>query len=391
MKDVIAMVLAGGRVDELGVLTQIRSKSALPFGGIHRIIDFPLTNLMESDIEKVGILSQYRPYSLMNHVGIGIPWDYTGKRRDLKFLPPYEGEGDFDWYRGTADAIYQNIHFIERYNPKYVLIISGDHIYRMNYHSVISFHKKMKADLTIVLKAMEIKGPTRFGIAEIRKDGRIVNYEEKPQEPKSNLVSLTIYVFNKEILIEKVKENAATGKNFQIYSEIIPSMVMSHRVFGYIFDGAWEYAREIESYHRAHINLLSQQRSGGVKIAAVRTNLEAQGIVYAPSPFFGNNADVKQSLISPGCFIDGSVSKSIISPWVRVGKNSKVINSIIFHNVKIENDCYIKDVIIDKNVFIGKGSKIGGGGGGGITVIGKNVCISDGSEIEKGSMIQPKV
>ncbi|HOI11391.1 MAG TPA: sugar phosphate nucleotidyltransferase, partial [Myxococcota bacterium] len=211
MNDVLAMVLAGGRVDAMGVLTARRSMAAVPFGGFYRVIDFVLSNLSESQVEPVGILSQYRPYSLMDHVGIGRPWDYNGRSRELMFLPPFEATGERDWYRGTADAVYQNLHVLERYRRRDALVLSGDHVYRMDYRPVLDFHHRTGADVTMVFKRMDVGRPARFGVGVLGEGGRVLDYLEKPADPPSDLASMTIYVFRADVLAEAVRRNAATG------------------------------------------------------------------------------------------------------------------------------------------------------------------------------------
>lgn len=401
MKNIIAFILAGGRVDEMSVLTMSRCKSSVPFAGMYRIIDFPLTNLSLSGIDHVGILSQYRPSSLMDHVGIGHHWDYDTSKRDLKFLPPYQGSADSDWYKGTADAVYQNLHFIKRYNPKDVLIISGDHIYRMNYNAVLSFHRSKQSDLTIVFKPMKISGKCRFGIGEVDNDGRVVSYEEKPEKPQSNLASLTIYIFKTDILLQELAENEKSGKTYHIYNEIIPRMVKNNRVFGYIFRDYWEYSRTIDSYYQAHMDLLTLRPALNLK--GLMTNLEDHDIGDAPEAIIGKNAIVKNSILSPGCYIEGTVLNSVLSPWVRVEDSAEIKNSIIMHKSVIKKGAILNKVIMDKYSEVSPYSKIGADEsmesivitseihGHEVTLIGKKVFIPENSVIGKNCIIWSNV
>lgn len=359
MKDVIAMVLAGGRVDSMGVLTAHRSQAAVPVGGMFRIIDFPLTNLSESGVEKVGILSQFKPQSLMDHVGIGRPWDYNGRTRELSFLPPYEGTSAHDWYRGTADAVFQNLHYIARHRPRDVLVLAGDHVYRMDYRPLIAFHRRKKADLTMVFKRMDPGRPSRFGVGVLAQDGRLINYEEKPRDPPSDLVSLTIYVFRAEVLIRRVQENALTGRTFHLYDEVIPRMVGEDRVFGYVFDGPWEYCRPLEAWYDLHMRLVSKP-SRCVPMDRVRTNLENQGICEAPPALFELGSRVKCSLVAPGCVVRGTVENSVLFPFVSVEEEAVVRDCVLLHGCVVRRKAKVVHAVLDKHVEVGEGAEVVG-------------------------------
>ena len=379
-KDIVALVLAGGIVKELGVLLKRRSKAALPFGGLYRIIDFPLTNLSVSNIPVVGILSQYRPSSLMDHVGVGRPWDYNQRTRELLFLPPQQGMGPSDWYKGTADAVYQNIPFLERYMPQDVMILAGDHVYSMDYAPFIKFHREMDADLTMVFKPMEVKSPCRFGIGVLDDDHRLIDYEEKPGHPKSNLASLTIYIFKYKVLLEEIIYNSKNGKKFQLYSEVIPHMLESNKkVFGYIFDGAWKYLRTMNEYYEEHI-MLAKGLSDLTLDRGIITNLEVQGVGDAPASLV--EGDVSNAFISPGSHIMGSVKNSVLGPWVRVHHGAVVQDSIIMGNVEISEGSIIRRAILDKGVRVGKNSVIDGKDG--LAVVGWKKTILEGSVLGKG-------
>ena len=382
MRDLVAMVLAGGRTDALGVLTEKRPQSAIPFGGMFRVIDFVLTNLAESGVEKVGILSQYKPLSLMDHVGIGRPWDYNGRTRELSFLPPYQGSKEIDWYKGTADAVYQNLHFIERHKPKDVLVLSGDHVYRMDYRPLIAMHREMKADLTMVFKPIEVSSPCRFGIGVVGKNGRVLRYFEKPEVPESNLVSLTIYCFRREVLEEQVKENARTGKTFHIYDEIIPQLVQHGKVYGFIFRRGWEYLRPVSAFYDAHMRLL-RVRGEKVSMERVRTNLEEEGLAEAPPVYFSSGGVATRSLVAPGSMIFGGVRRSVVFPYVRVEEDTFVAESVVFHRCHIARGARVRRAILDKGCFIGEGAVLDGGDG--LIVLGKGVKVMDGAVL-KGTM-----
>jgi glucose-1-phosphate adenylyltransferase len=279
MNRVVALILAGGRVDELSVLTLSRPKSAVPFGGMYRVIDFPLSNLMHSGIEKVGILSQYRSFSLINHIGIGSWWDFVGRDRGATMLMPSTGHKVGDWYRGTSDAVLQNFEFIYENNPETVLILSGDHIYKMDYSRMLNYHREMDSDLTLAFSAIDPSECHRFGVAEIDgKDtepgGRVVEYREKPQKGTYRLASLTIYMFKPEVLVEVLLDNASRSGSHEFGRDIIPAMVDKYTVYAYKFSGYWGYTRTIDEYWRTNMDLLGEDPK--IKLAdwQVRTNLD---------------------------------------------------------------------------------------------------------------------
>lgn len=386
MIDTLAMVLAGGRVDAVGVLTARRSMAAVPFGGMYRVIDFVLTNLSASRVEHVGILSQYRPASLMEHVGIGRSWDFNGRTRELSFLPPYQGTRDVDWYRGTADAVFQNLHIIERARPRDVLVVSGDHAYRMDYRPLLDFHRRARADLTMVFKRMDCGSPSRFGVGVLGDGRRVVRYLEKPADPPSDLASLTIYVFRTEVLVARLKENAATGQTFHLYDEVIPRMVAQDRVFGFVFKGAWEYLRPISGYHAAHMRLLSP-RGGAVPLEGVLTNLDAQGVADAPSASFSGKGSARRSLVAPGCHLAGRVRNSVLFPWVQVEEGAVVEDSVILHETVIRRGARVVRAVVDKQVVVGEGAFVGGGEE--IAAVGKLAHIAGGARVAPGAAVNP--
>ena len=261
MADILAFVLAGGRVDELSVLTFDRPKSALPFAGNYRVIDFALSNLMHARIRRVGILSQYRSTSLINHIGTGASWDMTGRRRQVTLLPPSTGQKNSDWYKGTADAVAHNLDFINENNPDLVLILSGDHIYRMDYQRLIQFHQEHKADVTAGFIKVPLEEAHRFGLGvmeekEGRPGGRLRSYQEKPSAPQSQWASLTIYLFKTEVLLEILKQTHPHSEGIEFGRDIFPSLVHQYRVFGYIFSGYWGYTRTLDEYWRTHMDLV---------------------------------------------------------------------------------------------------------------------------------------
>lgn len=392
-KDIIAMVLAGGRVDELSVLTAKRPKAAVPIWGIYRIIDFALSNLMNSGIDIVGVLSQYKPYSLISHIQNGFHWDFIGRGREIRILSPFKGNADSDWYKGTADAIYQNLNFIDHFDCEDVIVISGDHIYSMDYRKVLKFHKDNNADLTIVFKQIPISEAHRFGIGEIDSNQRVVRYEEKPSVPFCSNASLTIYIFKRDVLKRVVIHNAQHGKRFQIYSEIIPYMLEKNfRVFGYIFEGYWQYARTYKEYYRTNLDLLNKDNLTILESMNIRTNTSFFQYSDAPPTFISDGSRVENSIISPGVRVYGSIINSIISPDVVVGEGATIRNSIIFSSTNIKEGCQISNAIIDKNVIIEKDCIVGESEpleDTVITLVGKGTHIPANTKVEKGCIIHP--
>ena len=412
MDEVLAMVLAGGRVDELLCLTEKRPKSALPIFGIYRIIDFALSNLMHSGIHNVGVLSQYRPYALVRHIGTGEHWDFVGRKRGIRILPPYRGFKESDWYKGTADAVYQNISYIEEFNPKHLLIISADHIYCMNYKPFFQLHNEKDADLSICFTKVKTK-TTRFGYGIINKDGRLMEYLEKPETPLSDWVSMTVYLFKTDFLIDILKTNARESSH-EFGRDIIPKLLSTSRVFGFKFKDYWAYARTVDSYYETNMDLLKGKIN--LKKWQIRTNLLERCADSDRLPAHIDD-DISNSIVSDGCVIEGKVKNSILSPGVKVESGAEVIDSIVFQDTKIGHNAKLKKVICDKDSQIGEASIIGGIDenipskefgdllSSGITILGKNSNIPpktvigantviyssgeiDNSKIESGSIIR---
>ena len=285
----LAMILAGGRVDELSALTYYRPKSALPFGGFARVIDFPMSNLMHSGLEKVAVLSQYRSYSLINHIGTGAAWDMIGRYRGVSILPPFQGSEESRWYRGSADAVFQNLDFIRYHAPENILILSGDHIYQMDYREMINYHQRQDADLTIAfLKVDRQEAVDRFGVADIEdrgdgQGGRVLDYREKPAEPSYDWASLTIFCFRPAVLYEVLQANAADDFSHEFGRDIIPRLLREkRRVYGYTFSGYWGYTRTVEEFWRTNMDLLGDKPKIPLNEWGLRTNLEHRRIRDCP-------------------------------------------------------------------------------------------------------------
>jgi len=397
----LAMILAGGRVDELDVLTYYRPKSAVPFGGFARVIDFPLSNLLHSGIEQVAILSQYRSYSLINHIGTGAAWDMIGRDRGVSILPPVKGNSDLkastDWYRGTADAVYKNLDFIKYHKPEEILILSGDHIYKMDYQDIISYHHQKDADLTIAFLKVSQEEAKRFGIAAIDTEdgelgGRVTDYWEKPENPEAGWASLTVLVFKPEILYEALNENQQAD-SFEFGKDIIPQLVAAgKKVYGYKYKGYWGYTRTVEEYWQSNMNLLGDNPPIDMEAWGLRTNMDHRGIRDAQPALIRSDATVQNSLVYNGCVVEGTVRNSILFPGVHVAKGAVVENSVLFFNNKIGENCSFNKVITDVNSSFADSVVIGtknGGTEGKVTVIGWDNHVPEGMIIEEGATIYP--
>ena len=405
MRKTVAMVFAGGRAEEMSVLTMRRPKAAVIFGGAYRMIDFALTNLANTKaIENVGILTQYRPSSLVDHVGIGLAWDFVGTRRGVRFLPPYLGPDHSEWYRGTADALYQNIDFLDLHQPDDVLIVSGDHAYNMDYTALLRFHEEHAAEVTLAFTPME-QDPSRFGIAELDSERRIVSYTEKPEHPRTNLASMTVYVFKRDVLVEELRRHAADRdkpRSFQIYDEILPRMMARRRTFGWVHYGPWEYARTLDAYYAAHQDLLGNKPRLDLLSWSVRTNtMTRRAAPPTPTRLFPG-ATVANSIVSGGCRIEGRVEGSVLSPDVTIGRGALVRDSILWDKVEVQDGAVLDRVICDKRCIIGARAHVGVGESSppndeqpksltcGATVLGMDVHVPQGGEIGRNCVIYPR-
>ena len=393
----LAMILAGGRAEELNVLTYYRPKAAVPFGGFARVIDFALSNLMNSGIEQIAILSQYRSYSLINHIGTGAAWDMIGRYRGVSILPPFIDSEQNDWYRGSADAVYRNLDFIRYHDPDEILILSGDHIYQMDYRDVISYHHEKNADLTVVCKQVARKRGHRFGMAAIdnedgERGGRVTTYQEKHENPEGDWSSLTVLCFKPKILYQALEENQS-DETFEFGMNIIPRLVKQGKsIYGYKFHGYWGYTRTVQEYWNANMDLIGDNPLIDMERWGVRTNLDHRGLRGYQPALIGEKADVKNSLIYNGCVVDGSVKDSILFPGVHVGKGTHIEDSVIFFNNKIGKNCVIKKMISDVNTSYGNNIEIGvdlGDTTKEIAIIGWNNKVPDGTKIGRGVTITP--
>lgn len=401
LKRVVTLILAGGQGDRLSVLSEERAKPAVVFGGRYRIIDFALSNVVNSGLSQVGILTQYRPRSLNDHIGIGRPWDLDRSGGGVTLLQPYLGRESSDWYRGTADAVFQNIYYLEETRADIVLILAGDHIYKMNYDELIAYHQEKEADVTVPLYEVPLEEAHRFGVLTVDDDGRIVEFLEKPEQPKSNLISMGIYVFNKQMLIEQLVEDARRNTTHDFGRDIVPSMVDEGcGAYGFKFQGYWRDVGTIESYYDANMDLLEDlpQLNLYDPDTYIRTGLPE----YPPAKV-GRRAYTSRSLLNPGCIINGHVEHSVLSPGVFVEEGAVVRDSIIFDDTRIESGAIVERSIVDKEVLVGKNAYVGYGDDwspnrerpdivhDGITIVGKRAKLPPYVRVGRNCVIGPNV
>ncbi len=390
----LALILAGGRVDELGALTAFRPKSAVPFGGFARVIDFPLSNLMRSGLERVAILSQYRCFSLINHIGTGAAWDMIGRHRGISILPPFQGSAYTSWYKGSADAVYQNLDFVRFHDPEEILILSGDHVYRMDYRQIIDYHREKQADCTIACLKVGLDEASRFGVADIDDEdgatgGRVLRYAEKPASPEFSWASLTVYCFRPQVLYEALEYNALHDESHEFGRDVIPRLLAEgRRVYGFKFEGYWGYTRTIEEYWRTSMDLLGPQPAIDLAAWGIRTNLENRNIRDCQPAIFRRDAVVEDSLVYNGCIVEGRVERSILFPGVHVRPGAVVQDSVLFFDTVVGRGCRLERLICDvNNVF--DAEVTAGRRDGPVTVIGWNNHLPAGLHLPAGIIVPP--
>jgi len=389
----VAMILAGGVGSRLSVLSGKRAKPAVPFGGIYRIIDFTLSNVMRSEIPVVGVCTQYKPYSLMDHISIGEAWGFARRGYVAKTLPPYTGEEDSDWYAGTADAIYQNLNFINRYAPQRVLILSGDHIYHMDYRPLIEFHRRHGGALTIAVQEVPWEETSRFGVIVTDGEDRVIGFQEKPKVgAKSNLANLGIYVFDAQQLDEQLRTDARTPQSSHDFgNDVIPMMKETEACHVYRFKGFWRDVGTVRSYWETQMDVLRPDSGLDLENWEVYTASRNLGEGCLVPARIRRGGTVEHSIVSWGCEIEGTVRHSILSPGVRVGPGAVVEDSVLLDNVQIGRDCLVRRAVIDKKGRVGDrcvlGSEESGGQDNGITLLGKGAWIPDDCTVPPGRTI----
>ena len=357
-QEIVAMLLAGGQGTRLQVLTKDMAKPAVPFGGKYRIIDFPLSNCANSGISTVGVLTQFMPLELNSYMGNGNPWDLDRVDGGLTILPPYTAGKTGEWYKGTANAIYQNIKYIEQYDPEYVLILSGDHIYKMNYNKMLEFHKEKKADLTVAHINVPIEEASRFGILNTDDDLRIVEFLEKPEHPVSTKASMGIYIFNWKVLKEYLirdEENPESEKDFG--KNIIPMLLEEdRRIYAFPFAGYWKDVGTIESLWEANMDLIKRKEDFNISDKTWKIYYRHEGRL---PQYIGESAEVTESMISDGTIVLGKVHESIVSSGVSIAQNSRVLGSIIMQNAVIEEGATVVNSIIAEGTVVKSGVTVG--------------------------------
>ena len=390
-KECVAMLLAGGQGTRLGLLTGEVAKPAVPFGAKYRIIDFPLSNCANSGIDTVGVLTQYQPFELHEYIGNGQPWDLDRITGGVYVLPPFMRAKAGEWYKGTANAIYQNIEFIDRFNPEYVIILSGDHIYKMDYHKMMDHHKKTGADCTIAVRTVPMEEASRFGIMQTNKKGEIIDFEEKPKKPKSNKASMGIYVFTWEVLRKYLVEDEADRESQNDFGKnIIPKMLSDgQKMIAYEFNDYWKDVGTISSLWEANMDILNP--ASGLNLDDKEWRIFARNSAEPPQ-FVSADAVIKNSVVSEGTFVQGEIKNSVISYGCTLGKNCRIVDSILMPGAVVEDDAVVEYAIVGWDAKVGKGAHVGeinaphASGEWEIAVVGPEVTVKAGAVIKAGEM-----
>lgn len=388
-KEVVAMLLAGGQGSRLGVLTRKIAKPAVPFGGKYRIIDFPLSNCVNSGIEAVGILTQYQPLVLNEYIGNGQPWDLDGMHSGVNCLSPYQAVDGADWYSGTANAIFQNINYIDRYDPEYVVVLSGDHIYKMDYNKMLEYHKEKNAACTIAVIDVPLEEASRFGILNTQEDGEIYEFDEKPEKPKSTHASMGIYIFSyKELRKYLIEDDENKNSSHDFGKDVLPAMLNAgERMFAYPFEGYWKDVGTIDSLWEANMDLLDPNVTLDLKDIYSRNPM-------MPPHFVSNDAVIQNSLVADGCNVYGNLEFSILFSGVTIGKGATINSSIIMPGAVIEEGATVQFAIIAENTVVRKNAVVGAKpedcanrDDWGIAVVGENSIIDEGAVVKPKEMI----
>ncbi|MBQ8197689.1 MAG: glucose-1-phosphate adenylyltransferase [Clostridia bacterium] len=391
-KKCVAMLLAGGQGSRLYALTNNIAKPAVSFGGKYRIIDFPLSNCVNSGIDTVGVLTQYQPLVLNDYIGNGQPWDLDRAFGGVHILSPYQGKHSSDWYKGTANAIYQNLHFLQQFDPDYVLVLSGDHIYKMNYSIMLNYHRANNADCTIAAINVPIEEASRFGILNTNPDGSIYEFEEKPKKPKSTLASMGIYIFSAKKLYKYLEEDSKNPNSSNDFGkDVLPKMLADGaKMMAYEFKGYWKDVGTVDSLYEANMDLLGDNPVFDVSDTSWKIQSRSP---LAPPHYIGDNAKIDNSIIMSGCEIEGTLENSVLASSVIIGKGAVVKNSIIMSDVTIGEGAVVEYSIIDERTVIGKNAKIGNAKaeGKGIALLGRDITVEDGASVIGGTIIDKDV
>ncbi|MEE8413837.1 MAG: glucose-1-phosphate adenylyltransferase subunit GlgD [Dehalococcoidales bacterium] len=398
MENTLAVILAGGRGERLSVLAQERTKPAIPFAGKYRIIDFTLSNCVNSGVSKVAVLTQYQPLSLVDHLGVGAPWGLAAPGRAIRLLQPFlSPEEHRNWYKGTADAVFQNLQYIERQKAEHVLILSGDHVYKMDYSLMLNFHNDNQADVTLAYTRIPEADLSQFGTVSVDDKGQVTSFEEKVKHPKSNLISMGVYLFKKDVLLRRLEEDARLRSSKHDFGhDVLPRVMKKQRLFGYEFQGYWRDVGTVQTYWQTNMDLIHMSPGGYLSEAdwPIRTNDEERSPAIV-----SESARVIDSLVSNGCLIEGHVEHSILSPGVIISEGAVVKDSIILSDSTVGSHSIIDCTILDKEVVVEAGCHIGFGDdmrvnrkepkvlNTGITLVGKWAKIPPGTRIGHNCII----
>lgn len=401
-KNALVLILAGGVGSRLNILVQKRAKPAVPFAGIYRIIDFSLSNVMNSGLNQVGVLTQYKPLSLMHHLRGGEPWDFIGRKRGVTILPPRTGEKESDWYHGTADAVRRNIDFLDSHPAEEVVILSGDHIYHMDFDAMIEYHRAKKADVTVGMMVVPKSEIHQFGAGIVDNNDRIIDWEEKPDEPKTNLASMGIYVFDFKYLIDTLTRD---WSEVDFGMHILPRAIEEDNVYAYPFYGYWRDVGTIQAYWEANMDVLRKDSGISPQKWQIRTNVETEGL-YADRPpaRFGDTCKLETCLVSAGSTIKGTLINSVLAPGVVVEEGATVKDSIIFEDCVIKKGATVDLAILDKKVRVGENAIVGHGENyntvnrlkpshlyTGITLVGKGAVVPEEQKIGRNCVINSNI
>lgn len=399
----LALILAGGVGSRLNVLVHHRAKPAVPFGAIYRIIDFSLSSVMNSGLERVGILTQYLPYSLTDHVGNGEAWGLIGRSREVKILPPHQGTEASDWYQGTADAVYQNLSYIERHDPELVVVLSGDHVYSMDYAALIAHHLESGADATIAVRTVPMEEASSFGTVHVDRDSWVTGFEEKPEKPVSNLISMGIYVFTTKALVRRLVEITGAGRGTDFGHHIFPIMLAEgSRLSTFLWDGYWQDVGTLRAYFDAHMDLIHPGHPLDLRSWGIRTNLEEHRLGDRPAALVSASGSIRQSYMARGCRIEGDVLTSVLGPGVVIEPGAVVRSSILMHDCQVGAGAVLENVILDKQVVVGAESNLGAEGDltpnerfpghldSGISLIGKNARLPARTRLGRNVVVFPQ-
>ncbi|HUU04122.1 MAG TPA: glucose-1-phosphate adenylyltransferase family protein [Myxococcota bacterium] len=401
MNKPLVMLLAGGGGTRLGVLVHDRSKPAVPFGGCYRIIDMALSNVMHAGFDWVGVLTQYQPLSLMSHIGTGEPWNFHGYRRGVRILPPRTGQAASDWYRGTADAVWQSMDFMRPLKPERVLVLSGDHVYRMDYRGMLAKHIESGADVTVAVREVAARDVSRFGMVWIDAAGNITRFEEKPPAADTRLASMGIYIFEWRCLVAALEEIVGSGKGTDFGQDVIPALLGRKHFLAHRFDGYWRDVGTLSSYFEASMDTLDPKSGLDLDAWEICTSDQYSGPGDRPPSRFGPRAELLDTRVPAGCRIDGRVHRSVLFPGVQVAGGARVEEAVLMDGVRVGEGAVIRRAIIDKDVCVGSGVIIDGGrkagsntkygkcDAAGLSLIGKGVSLPAGLRVGSNVVIEP--